>query len=396
MIDYLKWRGDLSFDIDKFNYVDNLLCSYIAYTDLRSIVNFDNKPVTLKQAAEQFFLKHDEKQVRNNRSFISMSPLVLREMAQTKRFQDAKLSYYINDIDKQTTIQFSALRIDLTNNLSYISYCGTDDTLIGWKEDFQLSYKETNAQNKAVKFLQNVTPAFRRYYVGGHSKGGNLAIYAATNCNKATKKRIIQVFNNDGPGLSEELYDAEKFEEIKERIIRIVPQFSIFGQLFAQDCQQYIVKSAQNSIMQHDATSWQVLGNDFVYCDKLDDTSLQIKKGFDHFFQNVNFQQREIFTDELFKAFDDAGIKNVSDLYNEGLPALIKVVKEIAGINDQAREVLYDMIKILIDAYNAKIGKTGRETTQKLKGMLNDAYEEIDKMVEKTKNMHQKKEVRNK
>lgn len=387
MLDYLKWRGDLDFETDKFNYVDNLLFSYIAYTDLRGIVPFNGESVTIKEASDAFFTLHDEEQIKNNRSFISMSPTVLKEMAKTKRFKDVKLSYYINDIDEKTTIQFSAMRIDFTKNLSYISYCGTDDTLIGWKEDCQLSYKETNAQKKAVKFLQNVTVAFRHYYVGGHSKGGNLAIYAAVNCNKATKKRILNVFNNDGPGFSEELFNAEAFNEIKDKIIRIVPHFSIFGQLFAQDCQQLIVESSQKSIMQHDATSWQVMGKDFIYCNSLDETSEEIKQGFDKFFSEVSFKQREIFTDELFKAFDEAGIKNVSDLSNEGLPALIKVIKEVSSINEQAREVLNELLKILIDAYNSKIGKTGKETTDKIKGMVNDAYEEIGKFVDKTKHL---------
>lgn len=383
MIDYLKWRGDLTFDKDEFNLVDNLLCSYIAYTDLRNIVPFDNNGMTLKQVSDSYFKLHSESELKRNRSFIAKSPYVLKEMAKSERFKNAKISYYVNDIDEETTIQFSALRIDLTSNISYISYCGTDDTLVGWKEDCQLSYKETNAQNKAVKYLQSVTPAFRKYYVGGHSKGGNLAIYASTNCNKATKKRIIKIFNNDGPGLSEELYNQEMYDSIKDKIVRVVPTFSVFGQLFAQDCQEIFVKSNQKLIMQHDATSWQVLGNDFERASKLDETSQQIKNEFNKFFENVNFQQREVFTNELFKAFDEAGLKNVSDFANEGLPATIKVLKELTSINDQAKEVLAEMLKILVDVSNTKINKFSKETSQNLKNMVSDAYGQIERIVDK-------------
>ncbi len=384
MEDYLRWRGDLTFDKEPFNLVDNLLCCYIAYTDLKDIVPSGKNGITLKEASDIFFSLHTEEEVRKNRSFIAKSPFVLKEMAKTERFKNAKLLYYVDDIDKETTLQFCALRIDLTRTLSFVSYCGTDDTLIGWKEDCQLSYKETNAQKQAVEFLEKVTtPLFRRYYVGGHSKGGNLAIYASTNCNRSTQKKIIKIFNNDGPGLSEELYDKTKYDAIKDRIIRIVPEFSIFGQLFAQDCQEIYVKSDQRLSMQHDATSWQVLGNDFERADGLDETSYQLKKELENFFKNVNNQQREVFTNELFNAFDEAGLKTVSDFANEGLPATIKVIKKVSSINEQAKEVLSEMLKILIDISNKKISQFGKEKSRDFKDMLSDAREGIEKFVDK-------------
>ena len=173
------------------------------------------------------------------------------------------------------------------------------------------------------------------------------------------------------------------YDSIKDKIVRVVPTFSVFGQLFAQDCQEIFVKSNQKLIMQHDATSWQVLGNDFERASKLDETSQQIKNEFNKFFENVNFQQREVFTNELFKAFDEAGLKNVSDFANEGLPATIKVLKELTSINDQAKEVLAEMLKILVDVSNTKINKFSKETSQNLKNMVSDAYGQIERIVDK-------------
>ncbi len=135
--------------------------------------------------------------------------------------------------------------------------------------------------------------------------------------------------------------------------------------------------------MQHDATSWQVLGKDFERADGLDETSYQLKKELENFFRNVNNQQREVFTNELFNVFDEASVQTVSDLANEGLPATIKVIKKVSSINSQAKEVLNEMLKILIDISNKKISQIGKEKSKDFKDMISDAREGIEKFVDK-------------
>ena len=106
MIDYLTWRGDLSFETASFNDVDNLLCSYLSYCDLSGVVSDDSKTITIKEASEIYFQTHSIEKAKSELVFISMAPVVLQKLAQSKRFADAKLSYCIKDVNSQHDIQF--------------------------------------------------------------------------------------------------------------------------------------------------------------------------------------------------------------------------------------------------------------------------------------------------
>lgn len=382
MIDYLTWRGDLSFETAAFNDVDNLLCSYLSYCDLSGVVSDDSKSITIKEASEIYFQTHSIEKAKSELVFISMAPVVLQKLAQSKRFADAKLSYCIKDVNSQHDIQFYAIRIDLTKDLTYLSFCGTDDTVVGWKEDFQLCYKKANAQLKAVDYIKSASKDLKKFYVGGHSKGGNLAVYGAMYSEKKVQNRIIRVFNNDGPGLSESLYDERLYSQIKDRCYRIVPQFSFFGQIFKQDCQQLIIKSSQKALMQHDATSWQVERDKFVAEPDLDSYSIVLNQAFNLFFQGVDNKQREMLTNELFDAIDQAGIKTLSEISNKGLPVVIKLIKSLSTIDEQAKELFSKLAKTVIDASGQhiiaemekiKIVEEALDTIEKIRSKLKKA-----------------------
>ncbi|MGN1398643.1 MAG: Mbeg1-like protein [Erysipelotrichaceae bacterium] len=355
MIDYLTWRGDLSFETAPFNDVDNLLCSYLSYCDLSEVVKSNGETITISEACRKYFETHTIEKLKGELVFISMAPMVFQKMAQTERYKNAKLSYCVKDISSEDDIQFYAIRIDMAKNLTYLSFCGTNDTIVGWKEDFQLCYKQANAQLKAVEYIKTASNKTKKFYVGGHSKGGNLALYGAMYSDKKVQDRIIRIYNNDGPGLSETLYNEQLYAKIKDKCYRIVPQFSFFGQIFRQDCQQLVIKSSQKALMQHDATSWQVEATHFVKEAELDSYADVLNQAFNLFFEGVDNQQREMLTNELFDAIDQAGIKTLSEITKDGLPVVLKLIKSLSTIDEQAKDIISKLLKTVVDASGAHL-----------------------------------------
>ena len=374
MYDYLKWRGDLSFAQDGFNIVDNLLFSYACYTDLSEVIKED-ETITLKEAAERYFETHKEEEVLKSGSFIAHAPVILRRMGESNRFGDVKMSGYIRNVDKSSTEQFSAVCFEYEPRKAYIAFCGTDDTIIGWKEDFQMSYKVINAQKKAVKYLNSVAKKpFFTYNVGGHSKGGTLAVYAAMKANKNIRKKLINVYSNDGPGLSGMSMDQEAYDSIKSRIIKIIPEFCIVGLLFDNEEDNLVIKSDKALMMQHDAVSWQILGTHFEE-GKLAKESLLIHQGLFEFLNSMDISQREKLVTKMFETFDKAGIENTTDFTQKGFPLVIKFLKEVVSVDESARQSFIDLLSVFGKLASEKAGNTIRqkvkETTDQISELLN-------------------------
>ena len=295
VMDYLEWRGDLTFEQSPFNDVDNVILAQLAYVDFRDVIPSlqMNRGITLKKASEIFFDLHTEEELSRDKSFIKDAPYLMKKAASTKRFKDVILSDYVDTIDETLEKQFGAFHIKLTPQLTYVAFRGTDDTLVGWKEDFNMSFiSPVPSQEDAVKYLNDTCSYIRgRLYVGGHSKGGNLAIYSAINCNKRVKKKIKCVYNNDGPGFSEKVVQSPEYEKMIKKVHTYIPQTSIIGRLLNHKEETTIIKSTQMGIMQHDLYSWQVLGAKFVE-DELTNSSEFIDQKITNWLREVSPEQR--------------------------------------------------------------------------------------------------------
>ena len=345
MYDYLKWRGDLTFIQDGFNIIDNLLFSYACYTDLTEVLQED-ETVSIHEAAERLFRHHTEEEFLNSGSLIANAPVILRRMGESNRFKDVKISNYVRHIDRKAVEQFSAVHFIIDSKTTYIAFCGTDDTITGWKEDFQMSYKIINAEHKAAEYLKNTAKQnFHRYYVGGHSKGGTLAVYAAMKAPAAIKKKIISIYNNDGPGLSPIAMDPKNFALILSKLHKIIPEMSIVGMLFDNIENKIVVKSAESLFMEHDAVSWQIMGPEFVKGQQTEE-SRKINKGISDFLSTMALKQRKDWVEEMFTAFDKAGIESVPDFSKKGFPILLRFVKEILSVNENAKQAFSSLGRV--------------------------------------------------
>lgn len=372
MINYLKWRGDLTLKKDKFNIVDNLLFAYISYTNLDGIVDNSGKEVTIKEAADKYFESHTMEEIEKSKSLIARAPEILKYMAETERFKNCKLKYYQHQIDEETTQQFSAVHIVMDDKTTYVSFCGTDDTLVGWHEDFQMSYKEVSAQRQAVKYLNETARKIGKFYVGGHSKGGNLAYYSALKCHKKIQNNIIMIYDNDGPGISNELFDQQQYDNTIDRYVKIVPEFAVFGLIFERPCKKIVVKSDQLLVLQHIAHSWKILGNDFIRAEKVTDESLMIQAALNRFLEDVDLKQREKFVDEFFNTLHNADIEMLYDFVSIGLTKFGRIIKDLMDLDDESKEIGARLLAIVSDVVEQEKDKLISSTSDYFKEKKED------------------------
>ncbi|MBE6963804.1 MAG: DUF2974 domain-containing protein [Ruminococcaceae bacterium] len=360
LLDYLAWRGDLTMRQSPFNEVDNLLLAELSFVDFRGIVPGigEGGSVTLRQAAEAFFALHPAGEKIDMGVLVPAEiPEMLRKMAISPRFRDVKLSCFTDRLDAVQAEQFAALTVETGDGALYLSFRGTDDTLTGWKEDFHMAFlPEIPSQRLAVDYVRAVARQYprRRLRLGGHSKGGNLAIYAAVYCPAMVQRRIERVWSNDGPGFYEDLSLLPQRQRLADRITTIVPKSSVVGMLLQHEEEYVVVDSNQQGLLQHDGFSWEVLGSGFVRLrgvtrqGRINDLVLK------EWVQSMPMKQREKFVDGLFAVLEASGAKTLTDLKEEGLKGAGARVKAMKDMEKETRDALLYAIKLLFRS-NLKI-----------------------------------------
>lgn len=357
IIDYLKWRGDLSFTASPFNEVDNLIISQMTYTNFDEYFKLKDS-YKVKELSALFFKDHSDEEINASKSFVKLAPFVLREMANSTRFKDCLIHDFISTVDENTTEQFCCFQIDLGDKTTYVTFRGTDDTIVGWHEDFCMAYEIIPAQIAAKEYVQTKLSSRRKYRIGGHSKGGALAVYAAINAPRKGKN-IIKVYSNDGPGLNKKYLSQEEMDSynvIKDKIIKIMPEFDVFGILFASSKNTKIIKSDGFMVMQHSAMTWLVEGTKFID-GELSSESLMIRKSFKEFINKATYEECKDFTVELFNALKSANVETVSDFINGGLPLFIKTISSLSKMNDKSKAFASSLIAAFTKGYSQGVNE---------------------------------------
>ena len=319
LFDYVKWRGVLSFREAPFNEVDSLIFSLISYLDFGGIVPeaHSNDTVPIKAAANAFFAKYpDEKKIPIGLIMPKEIIKLFRLLKETKRFRNVNMRAYVNRIDLEEQTQFSAITFFPEDHTMLVTYRGTDDTLIGWKEDFNMSFLPVvPAQLKAVEYLEAAANAFSgSIRVTGHSKGGNLAVFAAVNCTPAVRERLINVWSNDGPGFHERILKDEDYATLRPIIRSFVPQNAVVGMLLEHDENYIVVKSRQKGLYQHDGVSWEVMGGQFVYLKDVTDESKRINRVLNEWVGKMTNEQREQFVEALYQMLSSDNAQTLTEL----------------------------------------------------------------------------------
>lgn len=316
IMDYLNWRGDLTFEESPLNEIDSLILANLSYVPLDGIVPSPWEPesVSLKEASDTFWQEREEKDLLKEFSLIKMAPFAMRRMAVTRRFGELQLMYYQNSVNIKEESQFSALCVQIGEGKIFIAFRGTDDTIIGWKENFRMCFETVPAQKKAVDYLNYVGHTCEgELWLGGHSKGGNLAVYAAVKARPNIQNRIQKIYNFDGPGFSKSMLASNSYQKLQQRIRKYVPTSSVVGMLLEQDENYMVVSSEEQGLRQHDPITWRVLRTEFVSIPERKEDSEMVARTMHGWIYSLSLEERKSFVDTMFNIIQEANIKTLND-----------------------------------------------------------------------------------
>ena len=337
--DYLRWRGDLAFAERPFNDVDNLVLSALACLDFTGIVPRDKgTDVALGDACRELLQRSGGRVERYVRSLAKVDKAFVETLSSSGRFAKARLSNYVDVVDEERSLQFAALLVTLPGSDAYVAFRGTDDTLVGWRENLMLSYEVTAAQQEAVAYLERVVTTIDgmsgNVMVGGHSKGGNLAEFASRMCSPETSARLVRVYSNDGPGIDPAVVPRHRLAKLDDRLRLIVPSYSVVGMLYANDDPRLIVASDERGIAQHDLMSWRVERDAMEEApDGLDEDCIAINRVLRDWVASLSFRERRRCVAEIFDALGAGGAVHLDEIASspEHLQDVLRAVRNTDG-----------------------------------------------------------------
>jgi len=346
IIDYIDKYGDYLFDDISFNEIDNVIFSVLSYIDFDGIVE---DKITINEAGRLFFSKYNKRELNNNIIGVQNAIKIFKSIYEKERYKYLKLYNYVYSFNDDK--QFSAICIDITKTLTYISFEGTDDQISGWKEDAKLSYEfPVPSQREAIKYINKYVKPIskRKYYLGGHSKGGNLALVAGMYARLSIKRKIKKIYMNDAPGLKLKQFKSYNYRSIKRKLIKIIPNYSIIGLLLRHDSNFNVISSTKKGLLSHSVLTWEVNNQEFVK-KKLSTLSIDFDKKMGEWLDKYSDKERKIFIDDLFDILKRANIDSLLDIRTDIIPKVISILKESKKISPESRELIKDFMNFLID-----------------------------------------------
>ena len=359
VFDYLDWRGDLDFSQSPFCEIDSLILSMISYVDFEEIVPYEEggKALNLLDAARAYVRRH-----RGKPAYVGLivPPEVVSLMAKaakSKRFGTLRVRAYENRVEDEAQMQFCAMTYTDAEGVNMVAFRGTDDSLVGWKENLNMSFRApVPAQLRAVEYLgERMAELDGDFIVCGHSKGGNLAVYSAVMCDASQKERIRAVYNNDGPGFSKDFIADTAYLDMRPKIRTLVPQSSVVGMLLEHEENYEVVKSTQTGLLQHNAFSWEVLGARFIHLDALTEESRRIDRGVKKWVNDMSPEEHEAFVESLYETIRATNAKTLTELNADKL----SLVRAWNALSPQSRATVRKGIMLLITdgAKTSKLSK---------------------------------------
>lgn len=349
MIDYVKWRGDVSFSESPLNAIDALIFSELSYVHFDDLVpsSVIAKGVPLSTLSKKFFSLHYD---RNKIGAILPTAEIhslFKLASESRRFSAVCVKGFINEVDAKTEKQFCAMCFDVGKNTTVVTFRGTDDTLIGWKEDLNMSFfTPVPSQKHAVEYLNSVIRRNERenYFVCGHSKGGNLASYASIKCAPEFQSKIKASFSFDGPGFKKSFVSASKKCPILSRIYKFSPENTIIGAVFHPVESCYYVESNAKGLYQHDAFSWEVLGKGFVLVDSPSKSSLDFHNTLENLVRNMTDAEKIEFVDALYRFLTVNDATTLTDIASDKLKFIFGILKT----DDKTKKTVFNLMNRLL------------------------------------------------
>lgn len=354
ILEYIKENQNLSLENEEFNEVDNLIFSRLSYLPFESIEleekeTFESIYKKLRTVKiEKFNMKEDKE--------------LIELVGTSSRYKDLIMTDYYFSRDEEKEKQFVAITIHIDNEKIYVSYGGTDNTLVGWKEDFNLSFMtHIPSQIEAIKYIRKIYTKYKlKMHLGGHSKGGNLAVYAGIFSSKNLQDKIIDITNFDGPGLDKTVLEKDRYKRILNKINTYIPQSSIFGRLLEHEETYIIVRSKQISFMQHDIFSWEVSGLKLEKQSKVTNGSDIINLTVRNWLKATTPKQREQFINIMYEIVTKTKAKTFKEFIADKTKNIGIILKSYKDISLEDKKIIGQMVlEFFIAAKDCIIEKVG-------------------------------------
>ena len=353
MLDYIKEFGHVSFEERAFSEIDALVLTELEYLSLEKVVPSDENGenfVTVKEIAE-YMQEHKQELFDENPMMITQERHeVSQVIADAPRFQSLKFFGVVSEWDKDTTKQFAAVTVEVEPSVRLVVFRGTDETLIGWKEDFLMTYSPlVAAQTDAKEYLAKQASLWDGdLMISGHSKGGNLAIYAAATQEEDVQLRIVDIFCFDSPGLYRSVLETKGYQNIVPLAMRYIPQDSLVGLMLESEVPYVIVKSNATGAMQHSAMTWEIEDGQFIKMEKLTKNSQLNDQTFKKWTESVSDEELELFWNVFFELLFSVGIDTVNDLYGQFMHYVQEFLKAAGDMDEEKRELLTRIALLLV------------------------------------------------
>lgn len=361
-IDYCKYYGDKDFTEVPFNDVDALILAELSYLNFSEVIS--SLPNTIENISKVYFNIVTNDKIKNKLNVYKYAHNLFGNVKNTFRFKNIKMTNYSRIVD--TEKQFGAITFEYEDWI-YISYEGTNEYMSGWREDFDLSNKfPVPSQTLAIEYLNKEAKKHKKIYLGGHSKGGNLAVAAAMETTDNIKKRIVTVYDFDGPGMRLKEYSSKRYHQLLPKIKKFTPEVSIIGMLLYSTPDYFVVQSNMKGILQHHATSWQCFGSYFVPATQ-SESSLNFSTATKEFIRDNSEEDIREFVAAIFEILKKSNITTTETVTLKKIATCINLVRELPA-KSKTKEKLIQLFNILLSVYmpnNLKKEKTPKKETKK-------------------------------
>ena len=349
VISYVEKYGDMTFKEKSIGEIDYAILSILSYLNYDGILYPDNVKMKLNDALTKFFFKYSKKELKTHGFGVRDAYKIAEALLDTKRYKDLKLYNYVYNIDD--ALQFSAMFIDIDEDTIFISIEGTDDEIEAWREDFQLSYQfPIPSQRKCINYLNKHIRLLteKKFIIGGHSKGGNLALVGAMFLNPLKQNKIKAIYSFDGPGLNDREIKSYRYLSIKKKYHLIMSNYAIVGLLFNYSNDYKIVSSYKKGLMAHSIYNWRVFDDKFYEVDELSNMSKSIDSSIKKWLNNYDIKTLRLFVEDIFDIFDRCNITNLYKIHARNLKEIRTVVRETNNISPETKSIIMDFIKTLL------------------------------------------------
>lgn len=390
LAEYLRWRGDIQFFEHPFNDADNIILSTFAYIDLTGIVPTEEQggSMTLRDACRELLTIPSDDFAKRMCFLGKIDAEFILLLSKSARFGNIVLSAYLDVVDAAKNLQFAAYQATLDDGSVYVAYRGTDSTIVGWKEDFMLSFTITESQHEAARYLQRVlnrtsdTDGGPMVRVGGHSKGGNLAQYAGLRCPANMRNRLACIYSNDGPGIAPEVMPEAPGGELGGTLRRIVPTYSVVGMLFARpEDERSIIASSVHGITQHDPTTWLLQPVGIQEERKLHHDARILNDAIATWMDQLSLEERAQVTSQIFEALQAGGAEHLTDVIASSKDLTV-VIRALNDTDELTHEVVKSLLQCLKDSKTVATRKAARKVLNRLWPQQDDEDDEDESAAE--------------